>query len=267
MFRKKEADEIYALGIARKAQPLDHLKGRYQDFQKRMMTNASAPVVEDATPARPSGQAPRQALAPTSKKTTSSSRMGSSSRIPTVAAMPSPPVVPSSNSRLQIFVDPTGEESAAASNSGWAELGTRKTRVKENVPETKKLAGTTIKQAGKAARIASSSSGSSSKIVPYRDPNDQPSPPATTTTSSAARAPSSSKAPVKPAFAPFVDTPEEKPAVPSVPAVPAPAAKFTPFRDEVRVLFCILGESMAKLRGSRRMKSRRKLQRFRSETL
>ena len=39
-------DEAYALGIARKARPLDHLQNRYFNFQKRMMSNASLPIPE-----------------------------------------------------------------------------------------------------------------------------------------------------------------------------------------------------------------------------
>ncbi|TEB34346.1 hypothetical protein FA13DRAFT_1789464 [Coprinellus micaceus] len=217
--RKKEADEIYRLGIARKAQPLDHLKARYDDFQKRMMTNMSIPVVG---PSRPTPQnPPRQALATTSSLP-SSRALGSSNSATTSYQLPS-------NSRMQVFFDPTGEEAEAATGSAWKELDGRKTRVKENVPETKKLAGATIKQPGRAKRVAAAASGasgsSSSKIVPYRDAGADPMPPppvVPATRSASSRIPSSSrriassstskaKAPAKAGFAIFSDTAEETP--------------------------------------------------------
>jgi spindle assembly checkpoint component MAD3 len=239
MCRKQEADEVYSLGIARRAQPLDHLKARYEDFQKRMMTNMSTPTVEPTPRATStSQQSQRQALATTSTLPSSSSRTLGSGR----SALPSMPS--SSSSRLQIFVDPTGEDSVAGSKSGWQELGTRKGRIKENVPETKKLEGSTIKQAGRAKRIASASSGipasSSSKIVPYRDTNDTPPPPAKAASRSGGSSSSSSKAkaPTK-GFAIFVDAQEESSAASSPAALP----KFTPFRDEVRISDSILWRS------------------------
>ncbi|KAF8155886.1 Mad3/BUB1 homology region 1-domain-containing protein [Crassisporium funariophilum] len=224
--RRKEADETYALGIARKASPLDHLESRYSDFQKRMMSNMSLPAPEMA--ASSSSQVPRQALAttasslPAASSRTSSSRAGitSTSRIPSS----------SSNSRIQIFVDPSGSEAhaAEASTNAWDDIGTRKTRIKENVPETKKLVGTTLKQAGRSKRIASSSStsatasSSGSKIIPFRDPapgDVMPPPPV----------------PMKKAdvyargFVPFVDGAQDSAA--GVPDV----TKFTPFQDESAV--------------------------------
>ncbi|KAF5329952.1 hypothetical protein D9611_010505 [Ephemerocybe angulata] len=238
--RKKEADEVYSLGIARKAQPLDHLKARYDDFQKRMMTNMSIPVVEPPTTRTASSQQPvqRQALATTSTQPSSSSRtLGSG--FSSLSSIPS-----SSSSRLQIFVDPTGEEGETGSKSEWNELESRKTRVKENVPETKKLEGTTIKQIGKAKRIASSSrmaSSSSSKIVPYRDTEaDEPPPPATPTpandTPPSSR--SSSKSPADTRTEP-ADTPERTPAVKSTSRIgsgaslkgPVARGGFAPFVD------------------------------------
>lgn len=218
--RKKEADEIYGLGLARKAQPLEHLKARYEDFQKRMMTNTSIPVVE---PSRPTPQqAPRQALATTSSLPTSSSR-------PLGSANTQAPPIPSSssNARMQIFFDPTGEEAEAPTGSEWKELDARKTRVKENVPETKKLAGATIKQPGRAKRIASAASGasgsSSSKIVPYRDTDAGEMPPsalpasrstgaATRSTRTASGSSVKAKVPAKGGFAIFSDAPEAAPA-------------------------------------------------------
>lgn len=208
--RRKEADEVYSLGIARRASPLDHLENRYHDFQKRMMSTVSR---HNPTPeAISTSQAPRPALAQTLAPAA-----------PVLAAS----LQPVSNSRLQIFVDPSGAESqlAEAAANEWNALESRKIRVKENVPEVKKFGGSTLKQAGRSKRIASSSSASSSsKIIPYRDTADMPPPPVHISSSSKDRS-SSSKTPDR-GFAPFIDTPKESAAM--VPSTP----KFTPFRDE-----------------------------------
>lgn len=208
--RRKEADEAYSLGIARRASPLDHLENRYHDFQKRMMS--TFPRHNPTPEAIPTSQARRPALAQTLAPAA-----------PVLAAS----LQPASNSRLQIFVDPSGAESqlAEAAANEWNALESRKIRVKENVPEVKKFGGSTLKQAGRSKRIASSSSASSSsKIIPYRDTADMPPPPVHISSSSKDRS-SSSKTPDR-GFAPFIDTPKESAAM--VPSTP----KFTPFRDE-----------------------------------
>jgi hypothetical protein len=127
-------------------------------------------------------------------------------------------------------VDPSGAESqlAEAAANGWNALESRKIRVKENVPEVKKLGGSTLKQAGRSKRIASSSStSSSSKIIPYRDIADMPPPPVPVPSSSSSKDRSSSAKTPDKGFVPFIDTAKETAAM--VPSTP----KFTPFRDEV----------------------------------
>ncbi|KIM46706.1 hypothetical protein M413DRAFT_440294 [Hebeloma cylindrosporum] len=226
--RRKEADEAYALGIARKATPLDHLKSRYSDFQKRMMSNLSLPTAQPEPST--STQRPRKALATTASSVPASSSRASSSRT-TVGSTRSTPGIPSSssNARIQIFVDPTGAEAQAAQDTNeWNELGTRKTRIKENVPEVKKLVGTTLKQAGRSKRIASASgssaaaSGTSSGIVPFRDPAPGDMPPQPAPVEAAVKTPDAARG-----FLPFVDGPQES--VAAAPGTPS----FTPFRDEV----------------------------------
>ncbi|KAG6919839.1 hypothetical protein DXG01_000344 [Tephrocybe rancida] len=221
--RRKDADDAYALGVARRAAPLDHLKARHDDFQKRMMSNTLPPpaavVSRTAAPARPVlGSGSRSGTGPTSLTSSRSTSSTASSSSRTI-----------SNAPLPIFVDPTGSESVAAEASAntWTDLGTRKTRIKENVPETKKLAGTTLKQAGRSKRIASgsgsSSAASGSRIAIFRDPapEDMPPPPAPAAKPKSGR--DVPKTPAKSAITPFVDA-----AVPAVPSTP----RFTPFRDE-----------------------------------
>jgi hypothetical protein len=187
-------------------------------------------------------RSPRQALATTASSSPAASS-SSSVRTPSsrggLTGTSRNPSSSSSNSRIQIFLDPSGSEAHAAeadhndTTSAWEDLGTRKTRIKENVPEVKKLVGTTLKQAGRSKRIASSSgsgsgvstSGSGSKIVPYRDPPVSPAgdismpPPFVPTREAVPRD-----------FIPFVDQQVLEPAAGvAVPGTP----KFTPFRDEV----------------------------------
>ncbi|KAK7462703.1 protein kinase [Stygiomarasmius scandens] len=243
--RRKEADDIYALGIARRASPLDHLKSRYSEFQRRMMSAApAAPVLQPET-----STTRRAVLATTS----------AAAPLPGPSSRQTRPPSTTSNAPIPVFVDPTGEASQGSGmeTNAWPDLGTRKTRIKENVPETKKLSGTKLKQAGKSKRLVSASSSSGSSFVPFTDPgpDDMPPPPvvpskkAKSTSNSSSRggfvpfvdeplqkSSGSSKASFtpfvdepstssKPSFVPFTDKQEGAPAVPSTP-------KFTPFCDE-----------------------------------
>ncbi|KAF9530226.1 other/BUB protein kinase [Crepidotus variabilis] len=233
--RRREADGAYSLGIARKAHPLDHLQSRYEDFQKRMMSNMTLPPAQATVP---SSRPARQALAMTSSgaATTPAQAPRSTSMRPTPSSSNTrATTTPQSNSRLQIFVDPTGESAqatdlAGASANEWNELDSRKARVKENVPEVRKMVGSTIKQPGKSKRLAAAAAGaaassSTSKISIFRDP-----PPGEASPVSSSKSPSSS---ASKSFAPFVDAPQEdaeKGTQGSLDGSSSPA--FTPFRDE-----------------------------------
>lgn len=171
--RRKDADEAYALGIARRASPLDHLQTRHSEFQKRMMSNILPTPGPSVSPVH---MPPRSVLAASGLAPSS----GTTSSMHHDLPLASSTTRPAANARLQIFMDPTGLESSQAaetSANAWTDLGTRKTRIKENVPEVKKFAGTTLKQAGRSKRVASgsgssssaSAAASSSKIIPYRD--------------------------------------------------------------------------------------------------
>lgn len=236
--RRTEADEVYLLGIHRQASPIERLQSKHREFQKRMMSTAAAPETPPS-PQRPTSTSQRKVLgdATTTKTSARSSRTGS-----TAGASPalpqedtfgsSIPARPRPNARMQVFVDPTGSEAQAAADSSvtpWEDLGTRKARVKENIPEISKAAGTTLRQPGRHQRLASASSGS--RIPVFRDPpavveaEEMPPPSAPTTKKS--KAPSQTLA--KASFVPFRDDAAE-----SRPSTP----RFTPFRDEVRkVLF------------------------------
>ncbi|KAJ7108661.1 Mad3/BUB1 homology region 1-domain-containing protein [Mycena epipterygia] len=210
--RRKDADDAYLLGIARRAAPLDHLKARHADFQKRMMCAAPLPVA----PA-PAVDAKRTALATTSAASTS----------PLTARAPAPrdPSSAPSNTRLQVFVDPDSE-AADASGNAFPDVGTRKTRVKENVPGTKKMAGSTLRQPGKTKRLASGAAASTSAFVPYVDPEAEAMPPPAVPVPAKKARDTVPRTPSKSQMQPFVDDAGMNAG--GVPSTP----KFVPFQDE-----------------------------------
>lgn len=138
-----------------------------------MTSSAPLPAASHAPEATPSSTR-RPALATTSKAYTPTVI-----RPNTSLSGGSRPAAPPSTNQIAIFVDGVGagDLQGETESSPWPELGTRKSRTKENIPEVKKMAGTIIRQPGRAKRIAFGLV--KSKIVPYRDPppGDQPMPP------------------------------------------------------------------------------------------
>ena len=270
MCRTSEADDIFLLGINRQAEPVDRLKIKHTEFQKRLMSSLAAPPPEETSAPV---VAKRPALA-TSKSSHKSKAGSISGGLPSTSSVP---VQPRPNARPQVFVDPDGSEGRAAQVEeaiSFPDIGTRKTRIKENIKEVSKMSGTTFKQAGKSKRVASS--GTAPKFVPFRDPEPDenakekefmPPPPVPANPSrrsqdgAVPQTPSRRAAFVpfkdsdvevqvqtpsrKAGFVPFRDTEPEAQQTPSrrtafVPyqdvdgEVPAPSTpKFTPYRDEV----------------------------------
>ncbi|KAI0642678.1 Mad3/BUB1 homology region 1-domain-containing protein [Trametes meyenii] len=237
--RRVEADDTYMLGIARKAAPLERLEARHREFQKRMMATPTLPpsssttstAAPDASIAATTRRRPLGDPAPSSSSSSSrtrSSRAGST-RTPSISQdVFSTPAVPRPNGRMPIFVDPSGDAEndpeQATNPTPWPELGTRKSRIKENTVEVSKAAGSTLRQAGKSRRAPSGS-----KIAVFRDPGPDedaavmPPPPVPTAKKEKGRTASKSSISI------FRDEDEQadKPE-PSVPSTP----KFVPFRDE-----------------------------------
>ncbi|KAI0346155.1 hypothetical protein BDW22DRAFT_1352165 [Trametopsis cervina] len=183
--RKSEADDTYRLGIARRVDPLERLEARYHEFQKRMLASPTLP--SNATPAEDTAQASGTPAASGSRRvlgdasassshttrTTRSSTRLASSASPSIPAVTPVPSRPQPNARIAVFVDtPVDASSPHANNeeqapSAWPELGTRKSRIKENVKEATKAAGSTLKQSGRSHRVAS---GGTPKISVFVDP-------------------------------------------------------------------------------------------------
>ncbi|KAK7678320.1 hypothetical protein QCA50_018668 [Cerrena zonata] len=204
--RKSEADDTYLLGIARKAAPIERLEAKHREFQKRMLTATTLPA--QAPPDAPlggfsssSGSKPRRVLGETSKSRSTSGTLPT----PLPQPVPEEDIPPRPNARMQVFVDPSGDAEEEAAAAPWAELGTRKSRIKENVPEVSKASGTTLKQAGRSTRSATAARGS--QIAVFRDADgaggedvddegDAPAPSPPAPTHSKTRSTSSSKIPV-----------------------------------------------------------------------
>jgi hypothetical protein len=263
--RKQEADEIFLVGIARSAQPLERLQAKHKDFQKRMMASFMAPTVdvtESTATAAPTAPK-RRALGEKKIKSGSTS-------IPTPAPAPVPtPSTSTSNGQIPVFVDEapladprtsiallSGGSAEGPARNAWPELGTRTSRIKENKPDVGKLAGTTLKQKRPAA-ARPAASGSRSAFTVFsgpEEPEEKVAAKSKPSSSSKSGKPTATKLGkiAKPAKSPApevqVDTEDEDaepmeskmlPAEQFVPFVdeeenePAPKAAFMPFTDDI----------------------------------
>ena len=176
--RRVEADETYLLGIARRAAPLDRLEAKHREFQKRMMASPSLPQSSEAdpdvVPVSSANASKRRVLGepPASSSSRSRTTRSTSGRAPSISEdVFSAPAPPRPNGRMPVFVDPSGDAendpNQATNPTPWPELGTRKSRIKENTVEVSKAAGTTMR-AGRSSRAPSTS-----KITVFRDPNPE----------------------------------------------------------------------------------------------
>jgi hypothetical protein len=139
---------------------------------------------------------------------------------------------------MQVFVDPSGASADEAAGdtvaTPWNELGTRKERIKENVPKVSKLKGTTLSQPGRQQRVVSAPVVSSSRIPVFRDPAPgerdlMPPPLAAPDAKVRGKEPEIPKTPGRPSIVPFKDEVKEPPTTP----------RFVPFKDDV-VSVCTL---------------------------
>ncbi|KAJ2308710.1 protein kinase [Coemansia sp. RSA 2706] len=158
-----KADEVYRLGVARKAQPLARLRRRFDEFQRRVMARTMRDVEQQqqqqsgaeaesgqraVTDENAGGNAQRTMLG--TKRSGKSVRSAAAN---TLAAgrrgLPEhaePGARP--NSRIQVFSDPAGGGSGAAAtaNGPWRDIGTDESRRKENLPEAGSWRGQKLEQ-------------------------------------------------------------------------------------------------------------------------
>ncbi|KAJ2849994.1 protein kinase [Coemansia brasiliensis] len=176
----RKADEIYQLGIARKAQPLARLQRRFDEFQRRVMArtmrdvdsqqngqeqrDSGSAIVDNrthrsltaaaVTDENAYGNSQRTMLG--TKRSGRSVRSAAANRLPQSQrglpdhqdSMPARP-----NARIQVFLDPEGCSEnqsvsyAADNNSGpWRDIGTDESRRKENLPEATSWRGQKLQQ-------------------------------------------------------------------------------------------------------------------------
>ncbi|GAA6038721.1 hypothetical protein JCM8097_002365 [Rhodosporidiobolus ruineniae] len=135
--KRKQADQVYNLGINRRATPLDRLKRSYLDFQARMLVAPPVP-----SPPRPSASS----SAPDARSILSSSASSRPTGIPSGGIG----VAPKGNgSMFAVFRDDAGA-SQAGKDAEWDDFGTVKSRTRENNEEKKEWAGEVMPQKGAA---------------------------------------------------------------------------------------------------------------------
>ncbi|KLO13705.1 hypothetical protein SCHPADRAFT_873660 [Schizopora paradoxa] len=255
--RRTRADEIFLLGIARRAEPFDHLQNRHRDFQMRMMTTAGVPSTDSdpappaQTPASTTTASPRRTVlgsvpipaAPTSSSSTR--RSGTTGRTGTgparsdtsdIFSAPAPPTRASSSSssqngrRLEIFDDAAEEGPERAAGNAWPSLEPRKTRIKENVRDVEKMGGAVMKPKGSDAKRATeakkrNASAAKGKLVVFSDEDEVEEPAGRSVATAALKTPAASSKKKASSFAILEDTESESPVVPATP-------KFELFTDE-----------------------------------
>ncbi|KAJ3022505.1 hypothetical protein HKX48_006047 [Thoreauomyces humboldtii] len=160
MKRFEDANEIYRLGINRKAQPLDKLIQSYEDFQQ-IPHRESEKDEETGTATQQSGRATSRPGFPNENEPAPIKRPALAPRSGSSRAAPVPMLQQAQTAgraKLQIFRDPSEKEAPAAlaarvmpSNTTaneWNDIGTTVSRKKENIREATKWTGTTLPQKG-----------------------------------------------------------------------------------------------------------------------
>ncbi|KAI9144517.1 hypothetical protein BKA69DRAFT_799854 [Paraphysoderma sedebokerense] len=188
--RFPEADQIYQLGINRRAQPVERLQRHYHAFQKRMVlagpnqnpdrTAQSSTVVPEAT----TSSQPRGILKPKASVLASTHRSASTSlttvhdendTVPTTTSLNRQPP------KVRVYADsrsnPTSLANHVLPSGPWPDLGTTKSRAKENTVVPTPWAGKKIPQAknkpsGRAFQVFKDEpeSSQSSKPAPSKSP-------------------------------------------------------------------------------------------------
>ncbi|KAJ2465983.1 protein kinase, partial [Coemansia sp. RSA 2337] len=142
----KKADEVYQLGVARKAQPLARLERRYVEFQRRVMANTMRETQQQQQ--QPVEDVSGQRTMLGAKRTASSVRSAPANTLPSSQrGLPSEISVRATNSRIAVFTDPDGSiASASAQPTPWLDVGSDEGRRKENLREAATWRGQTLEQ-------------------------------------------------------------------------------------------------------------------------
>lgn len=143
--RRKKTDEIYRLGIARKAAPLERLKSRHHAFLERIMVSPTDTIPEDepAMSLRTPGRSILGGVTSIPATLSGATQLAPANRLPKST----------NGAKLDIFSDVTGQGDDAAPGE-WADFGTRDGRRKENTVEAGPWKGETLPQSAARGRIA-----------------------------------------------------------------------------------------------------------------
>ncbi|OXG21450.1 checkpoint serine/threonine-protein kinase [Cryptococcus neoformans Ze90-1] len=147
MGRRKKADEIYRLGIARKASPLDRLKNRHKQFLERIMAPPSG-VIPDDDPASAPARTPSRSVLGQVRTAPSSSVSGATQLAPSLRS-----TSVNNGRKMEIFADEEGKADDTPA-SEWPEFGSRDERKKENTVEAGPWKGETLPQSAVRGRVA-----------------------------------------------------------------------------------------------------------------
>ncbi|KAG8950085.1 hypothetical protein FRC00_007856 [Tulasnella sp. 408] len=143
--RRTKADEIYRLGLARKAKPLSSLQSKYEEFQTRMLTaRPEAQADEDENAASTSAIPGRRTAL--GERSTGSRALGQSTA--SSSAAPAPRLGNATNrGKISVFVDgPSAQEGQDYQSNEWNNLGSHAALVKENKPEAGPWVGERLHQ-------------------------------------------------------------------------------------------------------------------------
>ncbi|WRT69974.1 uncharacterized protein IL334_006965 [Kwoniella shivajii] len=145
--RRKKADEIFKLGIARKAAPLDRLKNRHKQFLERIMAPPSGVVPDDEPSSSTSLRTPGRSVL--GQVATASTSVAGATQL-----APSLRVASKGNAaKMEIFSDDKGRNEDSAPGE-WSDFGTRDARRKENTVEAGPWKGETLPQSASRPKIA-----------------------------------------------------------------------------------------------------------------
>ncbi|KAJ2377739.1 protein kinase, partial [Coemansia sp. RSA 2607] len=167
--RSQKADEVFRLGVARKAQPLARLERRYDEFQRRVMAQTRRDVdngllgsgqqpqqqqqqntQQQQHPASDENHAPGRTMLGTKRSGGAARSAAANTLRPSQRGLPSSggPASTRPNARISVYADPSGrsDTSARPGDAAWPDIGTHDTRRKENVPAASAWRGQTLAQ-------------------------------------------------------------------------------------------------------------------------
>ncbi|KAJ2658099.1 protein kinase [Coemansia sp. RSA 1200] len=187
----RKADEIYRVGVARRAQPLARLQRRYSDFQRRVVAQTVRAVDADATDAneppserRESGST-RENVAPSARRTVlGTKRSARSTRSVAANTLPASQRGAAggdsrgdgagrANARISVYSDGGsggGERGGAETPAPapWGDIGSDEGRRKENIAEASSWRGQTLAQR-RVAAAAPHGAPAVEKFAVFRD--------------------------------------------------------------------------------------------------